>query len=760
MKIENIDIQIITFFKGTKKTKESNVYSKISTTYNKRLFIKILIILFFTISHIYIYLFLNNINTLKIRKLSPDSIITITLSIDTVGESIFICDVKDKRPNKIYINDFDVTSTVRLGGKKGTDLKYAFPSVGEYTVKVVWYEPITSCDYMFYYLTYVKKIDLSKFDSSQVVNMEGMFYQCQGVTEINLENFDTSQVTTMHRMFLGCLLLTSLDVSSFKTSKVENMTQLFDYNRELTSLDLTSFDVSKVKSMKLMFRECFKLKYIKFGNFNTQNVIDASSMFKDCSSLLSIDLSTFDTSHMENMNSMFLRCSSLETIDLSSFRASSCKNIYSMFSGCTKLKSIDLSNFDVSKITDMNSLFSNCENLQYINMQRLDTSTVTNMHNMFDGCTSLKYLNLDTFNENANVNLTNIFNDISEDLTYCIKDTSKARNIIKILDEKNAENDCFDLCFSENNVYDFDLNSCTGNCSPSAQYKYKNKCYPNCENFNLFYNYNEKECIDDIPKGYYRKSIYTNYLEKCPIKCKECSIDSINDNNLCTSCNNNYYLLSINSYYECYETCPEGYINSFQRTCEIYTTVPKAPVNTVPLITEPLATSPLTMAPLTTIPLDGAPLTTMLLTNAPLTTLPSTSSPLTNIPLTTESTKGKFTEKLTDFITDKLTEINSIIMNCENALYEKDNKCIEECSAFEFLHNECKGINNSLIVKTNIINNIREGIVNGNLSSLLANVTGKERRDIEVIDNDIIYQITSTFNQENNEYNNTSVIKF
>ena len=122
------------------------------------------------------------------------------------------------------------------------------------------------------------------------------------------------------------------------------------------------------------------------------------------------------------------------------------------------------------------------------------------------------------------------------------------------------------------------------------------------------------------------------------------------------------------------------------------------------------------------------------------------------------------TTEMSELFTEKLSvntkEISNNI-NCDNSPYILVGKgiCLEHCNGKDFLNQICKSINNSLIIKMDIINNIRADITNGNLSSLLLNILNNENVDKAIYDNDIIYQITSTSNSKNNQYNNISIIK-
>ena len=130
------------------------------------------------------------------------------------------------------------------------------------------------------------QIDLSNFDTSKVINMRGMFYHCKVLIQLDLSHFDTSKVTTMYCMFCRCEALTQLDISSFNTSQVTNMCYMFSYCSNLASLDLSSFNISKVNDIEEMFYDCKKLTAIYISDkWKTNSVIYSDNMFKKCYSL-------------------------------------------------------------------------------------------------------------------------------------------------------------------------------------------------------------------------------------------------------------------------------------------------------------------------------------------------------------------------------------------------------------------------------------------------------------------------------------------
>ena len=120
-------------------------------------------------------------------------------------------------------------------------------------------------------------IDLSSFDTSNVVDMSGMFSYTSGVNSLDLSGFDTSNVTVMRSMFNTCYAKTIIFGDNFDTSNVTDMSSMFD-GSTATSLDVSKFDTSKVTDMYRMFAYT-RGDSLDLTNFDTSNVTRMSDMF-------------------------------------------------------------------------------------------------------------------------------------------------------------------------------------------------------------------------------------------------------------------------------------------------------------------------------------------------------------------------------------------------------------------------------------------------------------------------------------------------
>ena len=195
----------------------------------------------------------------------------------------------------------------------------------------------------------------------------------------------------------------------------------------------------------------------------------------------------------------------------------------------------------------------------------------------------------------------------------------------------------------------------------------------------------------------------------------------------------------------------------------ILTTIPDSTIITTIPLTNILATIPdstiITTIPLTnilaTMPDNTTPITSPIFMTTFLTTFPTTNLILNNI-ITSILTTILFIDiNTTPFLDIEIPIIPSttkdpvIEYNTKDFLsylLKSDNKINDESK-------------NEDISKDDIINNIKNEITNGGMDTLVSNII-REKKDLVLKDEDVtIYQITTSDNQNNNEYNNISTIQ-
>ena len=198
---------------------------------------------------------------------------------------------------------------------------------------------VTDMSYMFSGCANLSKLDVSGFYTSKVNYMSSMFNGCSSLKKIsvNTDGWDTSKVSDMSYMFDGCSGLTELDVSRFQTGNVIKMNSMFrDCSLlEKLSVNTDGWDTSKVTTMGFMFYNCSNLSLLDVSRFQTGNVTTMQQMFSGCSSLKVLDVSsdTWDTSKVEDMRFMFYNCSELDGLDLSNWQLNENLDTSSMFGG-------------------------------------------------------------------------------------------------------------------------------------------------------------------------------------------------------------------------------------------------------------------------------------------------------------------------------------------------------------------------------------------------------------------------------------------
>ena len=144
-------------------------------------------------------------------------------------------------------------------------------------------------------------------------------------------------------------------------------------------------------------------------------------------------------------------------------------------------------------------------------------------------------------------------------------------NFPKLITKKNK---CINECKNDN-IYKYEYdNECYERCPSGTQLKAGEEYLCEVLNCPVYYDYNQTNCITEVPEGYYANS--TNTIDKCHDNCKTCNEGPKTNNHSCISCKDDYYY----DYGNCESECPNGFytegsINkckcSTNITCEICT---------------------------------------------------------------------------------------------------------------------------------------------------------------------------------------------
>jgi surface protein len=265
---------------------------------------------------------------------------------------------------------------------------------------------VTNMGAMFSQCEKLTSLNISNWKTGQVVDMGGMFYGVHIAEPLNLNKWDVSKVDTMLNMFRATHY-TSIDISSWDTSNVVNFETMFMQCRA-TELKLPSKFVrsieGKVTNVYRMFNQS-SVTSLDVTEWDTQNINSLIGVFMMCTNLTEIKgIENWDTSKVTNMNQLFYQCKKLTSLNINGWKTGQVTNMGSMFDGCSALESIDISNWDVSKVTNMNSMFSNT-GISYMPITTFGNGT--NYYGIYSDCSKLT--NIPTLTINGSCNLCRLF---------------------------------------------------------------------------------------------------------------------------------------------------------------------------------------------------------------------------------------------------------------------------------------------------------------------------------------------------------------
>lgn len=264
----------------------------------------------------------------------------------------------------------------------------------------------STCSFMFVDIN-VSEIDLTEFDTTNIVDMDYMFLEANlgdclslvsstitqaNTPDRNILTLNTEGVISMSGMFKDCKVK-HLDLRNLRTDNVTDFSDMFCSCNDLIDLNVDGFDTSKAKDFHGMFQGCIKLTQLNVKHFNVDNVLHMSCLFSRCLRLKVINLESWDFSQVRDANEMFAYCEKLEKI-IANFNFKMIKEMAFMFCYCTKLSKVDLSHSDLSHVFDFGYTFFKCEGLKDIRFSQGVWLKAKFTLSMFDDCKALERLNL------------------------------------------------------------------------------------------------------------------------------------------------------------------------------------------------------------------------------------------------------------------------------------------------------------------------------------------------------------------------------
>ena len=360
------------------------------------------------------------------------------VKVDDINKEVYFLDnmkytddIVTEKKNETSLPELNIKNTkLYINNKKYDYCKYFKPEKeGLYKVKLKLDIKMQDCSEMFHGCYNIIKIDLSNFNSENVMNMKYMFAGCLNLKNIDLSTLVTGNVENMSYLFYDCGNLKNLDLSAFNTENVKDMSGMF-CGCGAKSLNLMNFNTKNVNNMTHMFYRCLNLSNLDLKSFDTRNVSNMSGLFAGCQNLTNVDVSSFNTKNVYYMSHLFYNCEKITNVNLSNFNTKNVDNMSSMFQLCVNLRTADLSSFDTTNVINMTGMFSDCKCLVNLDLSSFRTDNLIYMQRMFTGCTSLYNLNISSFNCSNAIKL-------------------KSNDFVSILDFMTK---IFDRCFSLTNV--------------------------------------------------------------------------------------------------------------------------------------------------------------------------------------------------------------------------------------------------------------------------------------------------------------------
>ena len=310
-------------------------------------------------------------------------------------------------------------------------------------------ESITNGSYLFKDVKCFKTIDLSKMDSSKMVDASNMFEN---------SNFEEIYFGTENKSDNENRNLDETDDPEDEEAEVEEEEVEEEEEKDKRK---EYFDTKNIKSASNIFMNCKNLKKIQFPpSFNVGK--NAKQMFKGCSKLEEVNTTLISSAEIEEMESMFEDCESIKNISFSNdFLTGEIKTLNNVFKN-THLTTLDISYFRLYNLENTSNIFDGASIKGTLKIGKYYSNNNIR-DNLFKEIAKVTDSNSNVFTPNGTT-----INQIFQDIYYNEKNVNITVTIINIdynIEYKEEANYKiysnylhFGLGwdFTENNVYDLD----------------------------------------------------------------------------------------------------------------------------------------------------------------------------------------------------------------------------------------------------------------------------------------------------------------
>ena len=389
------------------------------------------------------------------------------------------------------------------------------------------------------------------------------------------------------------------------------------------------------------------------------------------------------------------------------FDLSQVTSISNMFNYCNELTSVDFTNINTESLVEMDSMFYECNSLKSLDLSYFNTEHVTNLNYIFFGCSSLTSINFGNFDTSSVLDMSKMFYGCSSLTSLDLKNFNTQR----VKNTNSMFNGCSSLLYLDLSNFQTTLNT-------DMQYMFSG-CSSlislNIDNFNAYSSPEIRgmfaECGSLISLKFDNFKINLSYSSSD----LEDFFHQINNNmKYCFNDDNT----TLNTLLQRY---PDSLFMTKVNCSDICFNENKKIINDTKTCTLSCAEEEL----------DKYEYNDICYRDCPAGTIKS--------------------ENLC--IIENQNEESTLILESDS----DTNASWENFDGNSIFDNFCLLNNDYSIDNINkIINNIKTDSMACKLD--LFNSFEKDKNDIYIKDNNIIYHITSSFNQKNNEYNNISSI--